>query len=58
MSSRPGGPPIVPLALLGNERFRVSKVDDPQDVPGTWVVASRLSPGWFATVRIPLIVGA
>jgi putative ABC transport system permease protein len=48
---------IVPLALIGNERFRVSKVDAPQGVPGTWVVASRLSPGWFATVRIPIISG-
>ena len=48
---------IVPLALLGNERFRVSKVDAPRDVPGTWIVASRLSPGWFATVRIPVISG-
>jgi putative ABC transport system permease protein len=48
---------IVPLALSGNERFRVSKVDAPSDIPGTWVVASRLSPGWFGTVRIPLLAG-
>jgi putative ABC transport system permease protein len=48
---------VVPLALLGNERFRVSKVDAPHGVPGTWIVASRLSPGWFATVRIPIMSG-
>lgn len=48
---------VVPLALLGNERFKISKVDAPQDVQGTWIVASRLSPGWFATVRIPIMSG-
>jgi ABC-type antimicrobial peptide transport system permease subunit len=48
---------VVPLALMGNERFRVSRADMPADVPGTWIVASRLSPGWFATVRIPVIAG-
>ncbi|MGH9374261.1 MAG: ADOP family duplicated permease, partial [Vicinamibacterales bacterium] len=48
---------IVPLALLGNERFRASRTDAPQDVPGLWVVASRLSPGWFPTVRIPFAAG-
>lgn len=48
---------VVPLALLGNERFRVSKLDSPRDVPGQWVVASRLGPGWFDTVRIPFIAG-
>ena len=48
---------IVPLALLGNERFRVSKEEDPPGEQGTRVVASRLSPGWFAAVRIPLVAG-
>jgi predicted permease len=48
---------IVPLALLGNERFRVSPVDAPPDTRGTRVNASRLSPGWFATLRIPIIAG-
>jgi predicted permease len=48
---------VVPLALMGNERFRVSRADAPEDVPGTRIVASRLSPGWFATIRIPIIAG-
>jgi predicted permease len=48
---------VVPLALLGNERFRISKEDDAPGTPGTRVVASRLSPGWFATARIPFIAG-
>ena len=48
---------IVPLALTGNERFRVSKAEAPPDVPGTWIVSSRLTPGWFAVLRIPVIAG-
>jgi predicted permease len=48
---------IVPLALLGNERFRVSKAEDVEGTPGTRIVASRLSPGWFAAVRIPIVAG-
>ncbi len=48
---------IVPLALLGNERFRVSREEDPPGQQGTRVVASRLGPGWFATVRIPIVAG-
>jgi predicted permease len=48
---------IVPLALLGNERFRISRTDSPTDQPGTWIVASRLTPGWFSTVRIPFVSG-
>ena len=48
---------IVPLALRGNERFRVSTPDQPQSVPGLWIVASRLGPGWFETVRIPFVAG-
>jgi predicted permease len=48
---------IVPLALTGNERFRVSTMDAPQAVPGHRVVASRLSPGWFDAVRIPFVAG-
>lgn len=48
---------VVPLALLGNERYRVSPVDAPPDAAATWIVASRLSPGWFATVRIPVVAG-
>jgi predicted permease len=48
---------IVPLALLGNERFRVSPLEAPQDAPGTWVNASRLSPGWFGAVHIAIVAG-
>jgi hypothetical protein len=48
---------VVPLALLGNERYRVSPADAPADAEGTWIVASRLSPGWFATVRIAVVAG-
>ena len=48
---------IVPLALLGNERFRVARAESAADDPGQWIVASRLGPGWFATVRIPFVAG-
>jgi predicted permease len=48
---------IVPLALTANERFRVSRADAAVGHPGTWVVASRLTPDWFGTVRIPLVAG-
>jgi predicted permease len=48
---------IVPLALTGNERFRVSSVDATQGTPGTWVNASRLGPGWFDAVRIGIVAG-
>ena len=48
---------IVPLAFTGNERFRVAKADTPADVPGVWIVSSRLSPGWFDAVRIPMVAG-
>ena len=47
---------IVPLALTGREEFNVLL---PGDAIGTRrrVLASRVSPGWFATVRIPLLAG-
>jgi predicted permease len=48
---------IVPLALLGNERFRISRAEGDTGEEPMWIVASRLSPGWFSTVRIPLIAG-
>jgi predicted permease len=47
---------IVPLALTGREEFSVSLPDDPGGTPRR-VVANRVSPGWFATVRIPLVAG-
>jgi predicted permease len=48
---------VVPLALLGNERFRVSPREAAQGTPGTWVNASRLSPGWFGAVHIAIVAG-
>ena len=47
---------VVPLALTGREEFDVSL---PADAPGTGrrVVANRVSPRWFETVRIPLTAG-
>ncbi len=48
---------IVPLALLGNERFRVSPLEAPQETPGTVVNASRLGPGWFGAVHIAIVAG-
>jgi predicted permease len=47
---------IVPLALTGREEFDVSL---PADTQGTRrrVVANRVTPGWFATVRIALVTG-
>jgi predicted permease len=47
---------IVPLALTGREEFDVSLPADP-DGTRRRVVASRVTPGWFATVRIPLVAG-
>ena len=48
---------IVPLSLMGNERFRVARADAPSDTPGSWIVSARLSPGWFEAVRIPFASG-
>jgi hypothetical protein len=47
---------VVPLALTGREEFDVSL---PEDDPGVRrrVVANRVTPGWLATVRIPLMAG-
>lgn len=47
---------VVPLALTGREEFDVSIAGD---AAGTRrrVVANRVSPGWFATVRVPLVGG-
>jgi predicted permease len=47
---------VVPLALTGREEFDVSL---PTDAQGTRrrVVANRITPGWFATVRVPLVAG-
>ena len=47
---------VVPLALTGREEFDVSL---PGDADGTRrrVVANRVTPGWFATVHIPIVAG-
>lgn len=47
---------VVPLALAGREEFSVSI---PGDSEGTQrrVVANRITPGWLATVHIPLVGG-
>ena len=47
---------VVPLALTGREEFDVSLVGDAADV-GRRVVANRVAPGWFATMRVPLVGG-
>jgi predicted permease len=48
---------VVPLALTSNERFRVAAIDGPNAGAPLWIVANRLSPGWFGTVRIPIAAG-
>lgn len=47
---------VVPLALTGQEEFDVSM---PHDAAGTRrrVVANRLTPGWLATLNIPIVAG-
>jgi predicted permease len=47
---------VVPLALTGREEFDVSLPTDAEG-SGRRVVANRVTPGWFATVRIPLVAG-
>lgn len=47
---------VVPLALAGREAFDVSLPHDPEGTRRR-VVASRVTPGWFATVKIPLAAG-
>jgi len=48
---------VVPLALLGREDFSVWMEGQGRESPGVRVVANRLSPGWFETLRIPLLAG-
>jgi putative ABC transport system permease protein len=47
---------VVPLALFGREDFGITLPGDPDQVRHR-VVASRVSPGWFTTVRVPLTAG-
>jgi predicted permease len=47
---------IVPLALTGREAFDVSLPEDAAGIRHR-VIANRTTPGWFATIRIPLVAG-
>jgi predicted permease len=47
---------VVPLALTGREEFDVSLPGDASRTRRR-VVANRITPGWFATVRIPVVAG-
>lgn len=48
---------VVPLSLTGREEHRVHPDTVAVDTRGPWVVANRVTPGWFTTLRIPLIAG-
>jgi len=48
---------VVPLSLTGREEHRVHPDNVATDTRGPWVVANRVTPGWFETLRIPLIAG-
>jgi predicted permease len=47
----------VPLTLSSAERMGVFIDNEPMKGPGRRVVANRLTPGWFAAVRVPLLAG-
>ena len=47
---------VVPLALTGREEFSVSLPEDPTGTRRR-VIANRITPGWFETVRIALLAG-
>jgi predicted permease len=47
----------VPLALSARESFSVFLDGDEGGSRGRPVMANRLSPGWFETLRIPLLAG-
>ena len=46
---------VVPLTLTGREEYYVRP--DRPDAPRRKVMANRLTPGWFKTLRIPLLAG-
>jgi predicted permease len=48
---------VVPLALRGREEFSVRVDGDGADAPRRRIMANRVTPGWFETLRIPLIAG-
>jgi len=47
---------VVPLALTSREDFDITLPEDSDGVRHR-VVANRVSPGWFTTVRVPLTAG-
>jgi putative ABC transport system permease protein len=48
---------VVPLSLTGREEHPVHPDTVGPDSSGLWVTANRVTPGWFETMRIPLIAG-
>ena len=48
---------VVPLAFSGREEMRMRTESDSQDQPGRMVLVNRIGPGWFRTVRIPILTG-
>jgi predicted permease len=48
---------IVPLSFTGREEMRMRTGEDPPDSRGRWVMVNRLGPGWYETLRIPLVAG-
>ena len=52
-----GATTMVPLSLMGREGYNVRPDSDGPDAPGRRIRAMRLTPGWFDTVRIPILAG-
>jgi putative ABC transport system permease protein len=48
---------VVPLSLTGREEHPVRPDTIGPDGSGLWVTDNRVTPGWFETMRIPLIAG-
>ena len=48
---------VVPLALMGREEYRLTLADAGSSGVRPWVHGNRLTPGWFRTVRIPILAG-
>jgi predicted permease len=48
---------IVPLSLTGREETSMRTESDPADGRGRRVLVNRVTPGWFETLRIPLLAG-
>jgi predicted permease len=47
----------VPLALMSNQRYGVFTEADDQQGAARRVMGNSVTPGWLATVRIPLVAG-